>query len=97
MYFLLDFERIFAGLSISSRVSVKKAIIKIYPFNPKTDQLSMLGDEYKKNTTYSIKNNTMEIEYLGSSTEVWNKIINYPAYRLNLDVSKIIHILIIDS
>ena len=85
------FSRIFSGLELNSSVAIQKVIITIVPYNAKTDQLSMIGNP--KNpldlAARALNGGMLEISNPGNpvlKASDWNNAINFPAYRLNIDV-----------
>ena len=83
-------QRIFAGLSISGRVSIDRAVIKINPYDPATDQLSMLGNGKTYQVVASMDEANGQLIIVNPGTQVmnlseWDSVINFPAYRLNID------------
>jgi hypothetical protein len=62
----------------------------ISPFNPDYDLLGMVGNDYTNNIVGTAVGGVLTITNPGTmalSAAQWNEVINYPAYRLNLDVS----------
>lgn len=91
-----------AALSINSSVYMSKAVVTLSPFNRFLDELSMKlpGKKYSfqivggKSMVKGKSTGVMEITNPGKlqlSASDWNEIINYPAYRLNLDVSDFVY------
>ncbi len=76
---------------MKSDVPIVKAMLSIRPVNRKIDQLTLVGD----GNTYGVKGVVrrdwvMEMSNLGTeqyNSTVWNEALNYPAYKLNIDVS----------
>ena len=77
---------------MKSDVEIYKAILTVRPMNRKLDQLSFVGD----GSPYSVrgfvrKDFVMEIMNINNgpwNETDWNQALNYPAYRLNIDVSE---------
>ena len=93
LHFSADFQRIFQGISVKSDVPIVKAMLSIRPVNRKIDQLTLVGD----GNSYGVKGMVrrdwvMEMSNLGTdqyNSTVWNEALNYPAYKLNIDVSEL--------
>ena len=94
----IDFQRIFHGISVKSNAPLAKAYLIIRPVNRKIDKLSFVGDGNAYRVRAVIRNDwVMEISNLGtdvinnSTSTDWNQALNYPAYKLNIDVSSFKH------
>jgi hypothetical protein len=64
----------------------------ISPFNPDYDLLGMVGNDYSDNIVGTAVGGVLTITNPGTvalTAAQWNDVINYPAYRLNLDVSPV--------
>lgn len=87
----VDFQRIFAGIRVKSDVPIAKAILVIRPVNRKMDQLAFVGDGSSYNIRGTVRKDwVMEITNAGTdayNASDWNMALNYPAYKLNIDVS----------
>ncbi len=90
----LVYRRIFYGLSVTSKVYLDRVMVSITPYDSELDQLSILGDNSDQPLQIvgkvSINEGTLVISNPGTqqlTAADWNAVINYPAYRLNMDVS----------
>jgi hypothetical protein len=67
-----------------------KARIWLEPFDPKIDQLSMDGGDYKHNLVgNATETGSLEIVQPGGpqlTKKDWNDVINLPTYRMNINV-----------
>lgn len=87
----IAFSSIFAQLEINSTVTMSKIVVQISPYDPVHDQMTVLGDNYAYNLLTSMTSDgtftitTHRIDYM--TLDDWNRIINFPAYQLNLNVT----------
>lgn len=77
---------------MSSDVYLNKAVLQISPFDPALDELSMIDNDYNFNIVgrFDSSAGTLTITNPGTpalTADDWDRVINFPAYRLNIDVS----------
>ena len=86
---LKDDQKMFGGLYFNTTVYLSKILYWINPYDPNRDKLSIIRNGYGKNLVTNISSSgVMEITLPGDPVSVfdWDKVINMPAYRLNVDV-----------
>jgi hypothetical protein len=85
------FINVFAQLRVNNTVPLSRILIRITPYDAVHDKLSLVGNnnyDYNLLTsmdargTYTIMTHRPELFNLDD----WNRIINFPAYKLDLDV-----------
>ena len=86
------FQRIFYGLSMTSTVYARTIRIWVEPYTRGTDQLSMLKNDYDKviSGNFSVETGVLELVHKGGpelTKKDWNTVMNYPTYRLYVNVS----------
>lgn len=78
---------------MNSTVYADYAEVKITPYNPAYDQLSMITNDYENRIVATFHpSGKLVIEQAGGpelTKDDWDVILNKPAYRLNLDVRMI--------
>ena len=75
---------------MKSNVSISRVVMTISPYDPEIDHLGMVGNDFVNNIAGTAKQGVVSITNPGSpalTAAQWNDAINFPAYRLNLDVS----------
>lgn len=83
------FKRIFFGLSINSTVYMDRVRIWIDPFDPVVDKFSMSTNDYPRDLVGNVtQSGIIEITSAGPAVTKydWDTVINYPTYKLNIDV-----------
>lgn len=87
----------FAALYFNTTVYLKKVLFWVNPYDPNRDKLSILGNDYGNNLVANVSaKGVMEIFHPAGdplNSIDWNKVINMPTYRLNMDVSLILILL----
>lgn len=68
-------------------------VISINPYDSKLDQLSMLSNDYTYHLVGLFNASLGQLVITNPGTQApkasnWNDVINFPAYRLNIDVSR---------
>lgn len=82
--------RVFAGLTVKSNVSISRVVMTISPYDPQIDHLGMIGNDFINNIVGTASQGVVTITNPGKpalTAAQWNDVINFPAYRLNLNVS----------
>lgn len=87
----IEYQRIFNGITVKSDVPIVKAVLIIRPVNRKIDKLTFMGDGSVMAIKGMVRNDwVMEIANPTSqpyNVTDWNEALNFPAYKLNIDVS----------
>lgn len=92
--FYLVFQAIFSRLTITTKVFMGQAIIRITPFTRGQDELSMLKNDLDRNIVANISHGGQQLNIFRvgpvSDNFDFEYAMNRPAYRLNIDVRSIV-------
>ncbi len=86
------FQRIFYGLTMTSTVYAQRVRIWMDPYTKGQDQLSVLKNDYDNviSGNFSVESGVLELVQKGGkelTKHDWNTVLNYPTYRLFINVS----------
>ena len=86
------FQRIFYGLTMTSTVYAERVRVWMDPYTKGQDQLSVLRNDYDNviSGNFSVESGVLELIQKGGrelTKNDWNTVLNYPSYRLYINVS----------
>ena len=84
------YQRIFGGLSVTSKTPISRVIVTIHPFNALIDKLSTVGDGglWTMDVTMGDGGASLEISsgrHQYFTLDEWTSLLSFPAYKLNTD------------
>lgn len=85
---------------MTSTVFAGKVKVWITPYTPGTDQLSVLRNDYERriSANFSAATGVLELVQKGGAQLTkndWNEVLNYPTYRLFINVSSILSLFLL--
>jgi hypothetical protein len=83
---------------MTSTVYANKVKVWIDPYTPGTDQLSVLRNDYDRriSANFSVATGVLELVHKGGDELTkfdWDTVLNYPTYRLFINVSIVCRLL----